>query len=157
MILALDPGTTQTAWLIWDGQRAIEYGINPNIDILSILDAKRAYMGIENLVIEQVASYGMAVGAEVFETVFWYGRFAERWRRLGGTFELMPRKDVKMNLCNSNKARDSNIWQALVDRFGAVGTKKNPGLLYGIKSHERAALALAVTWWDLREQETDGK
>jgi hypothetical protein len=42
---------------------------------------------------------------------------------------------------------------ALIDRFGgserAKGTKKAPGPLLAIKSHEWAALALAVTWWDL--------
>jgi hypothetical protein len=30
----------------------------------------------------------------------------------------------------------------------AKGTKKAPDPLIGLKSHEWAALALAVTWWD---------
>ena len=29
------------------------------------------------VVIEKIESYGMAVGAEVFDTVLWAGRFAE--------------------------------------------------------------------------------
>jgi hypothetical protein len=29
------------------------------------------------------------------------------------------------------------------------GTKKNPGLLYGVSGDVWAALALGVTWWDL--------
>src|SRR5690606_4735562 len=66
------------------------------------------------------------------------------------------RKDVKLHLCGSPRAKDANIRQSLLDRFGpgkekAVGTKQNPGPLYGVKSHMWAALAVAVYWWDAEE------
>ena len=97
------------------------------------------------VVIEMVACYGMAVGAEVFETVFWIGRFWEIARRDIGVTRLY-RKDVKMHLCNSMRAKDGNIRQALIDKLGAPGTKKNPGPTYGIKADIWAALAVAVTF-----------
>ena len=58
-----------------------------------------------------------------------------------------------MHLCGHPRAKDPNIRQALLDRFGpgrekALGTKKAPGALYGIKGDEWAALAVAITWWD---------
>ncbi len=71
---------------------------------------------------------------------------------------LLKRFDVKLHLCGNARAKDTNIRQALIDRFGgiegkskAVGTKKAPGPLYGCKSHMWAALAVAVTWWDTHQ------
>ena len=55
-----------------------------------------------------------------------------------------------MHLCGSAKAKDSNIRQAIIDRYGGdpkrcIGTKKAPGPLYGISADQWAALALALT------------
>jgi len=99
-------------------------------------------------VIEQIAAMGMAVGAEVFETCFWSGRFAEAW---GGSFERLKRHEIKMHLCGNMRAKDANIRVALMDRFGgsqSVGKKKTPGPLYGIAGDQWSALAVAVTWFD---------
>jgi hypothetical protein len=98
-------------------------------------------------VIEKIESFGMAVGAEVFETVFWSGRFAQA---LGGDFHRIGRKDVKMHLCHSMRATDANIRCALIDKFGgkdaAIGRKANPGPLYGISKDCWSALAVGITW-----------
>ena len=100
--------------------------------------------------IEMVASYGMAVGAEVFETVFWIGRFWEIAKT--NNKQLIYRKDEKMNLCHTMKAKDSNIIQALVDRFAfgiqnkGKGTKKNPGWFYGFSKDIWQAYAVGVTY-----------
>lgn len=84
-------------------------------------------------VIEMIASYGMPVGKEVFDTCVWIGRFAERMLRFQvNEVYYIYRKDEKMNICHSMKAKDSNIRQALIDRFGEVGTKKNPRLVLWI-------------------------
>ena len=59
----------------------------------------------------------MAVGAEVFETVHWSGRFTEAlWPT---PVVQLPRRAVKLHLCGSARAKDPNIRQALLDRFGA--------------------------------------
>lgn len=129
--------------VLWDG-RLLAKEIQNNSDML--LTAKE-WCGPPwpTMVIEQMACYGMAVGKEVFDTVFWSGRFAQAY---GGCHLLKPRGEVKMHLCHSMRAKDANIRQALIDRFGPVGTKNNPGVLYGIKSHLWSALALAVTVHD---------
>ena len=97
-----------------------------------------------------IASYGMPVGAEVFSTCLWIGRFIEKWVTFTCLPEpqLIPRGDIKLHLCRSLRAKDANVRQALIDRFGAPGTKKAPGALYGVTSHCWAALALAVCAFD---------
>ncbi len=84
------------------------------------------------LVIEMIASYGMPVGKEVFDTCVCIGRFKEIALLKNKEVKYIYRKDEKMNICNSMKAKDSNIRQALIDRFGIVGTKKNPRLVLWI-------------------------
>lgn len=149
MVLAIDPGTRESAWVLYDGARVIDHDIEENAELLERLRVIEM-REIPAVVIEQIESFGMAVGREVFDTVFWTGRFFERARGKG---ERMPRRTVKLHLCGSVKAKDQNIRQALLDRFGgapAKGTSKVRGPLYGIRSHEWAALAIAVTWWDQR-------
>lgn len=145
-VYTIDPGSEASAWVRYDGTRVLDHGKAANDVVLQNVER----LDVDVLVIEEIVSYGMAVGREVFATVFWAGRFAQacpasvRW-------ELMPRKAVKLHLCGTVKAKDANIRQALVDRFGgskAIGLKASKGPLYGIRADEWSALALAVTWKD---------
>lgn len=138
--LAIDPGTTESAYIVWDG-RMIRGGMMENAQLLAEI---RGGLGAskDNAAIEMVASYGMPVGKETFETVLWIGRFYERLHEVVPT-ELIYRKDVKIHLCGSMKAKDGNIRQALIDKHGAPGTKKAPGKTYGISGHIWQALAVA--------------
>lgn len=144
-ILAIDPGPTQSAYVIWDGARKGNAEILSN-DLMAMLVNGCAQQGdIDHMVIEKVACYGMAVGAETFETCVWTGRFIQAWDSVReGEQGRLTRLDIKVHLCKSAKAKDANVRQALIDRFGIPGTKKTPGPLYGITSHCWAALAVAV-------------
>lgn len=147
-ILALDPGPTQTGYCRYDGARVLDCGVLPNADMLALVLCAPA----DRLAIEMIASYGMAVGREVFETCVWIGRFQQAWHKPEAV-ELVYRKDVKLHLCGTTKAKDPNVRQALLDMFprtggGAtpqVGTKKQPGPLFGVSSHVWPALGVAVT------------
>ena len=150
MILAIDPGNEKSAYVMMDGKlRPLYSGIADNGDVLTIIEET----GCTHMAIEMVASYGMAVGATVFETVFWIGRFYEQARANDHIvyIEKVYRKDVKMNLCQSMRAKDSSVRQALIDRFGVVGVKKNPGWFYGFKKDIWSAYAVGVTYWDMKE------
>ena len=142
-IIALDPGTTQSAFVVWDGDLIIAKGIEKNEVLNSRL---RDWGGLMfPMVIEQIRCYGMPIGQTTLDTVFWSGRFWESWK---GDRHLMPRLEVKKHLCHNGSAKDSNIRQALIDRFGPPGVKESPGLLYGVKKDIWAAMAIAVTWMD---------
>jgi len=141
MLLAIDPGNIESAFCwVDDDLQPNEFGKVKNKDLLEIIYSSEP----ELVVIERIASYGMAVGKEIFETCEWVGRFTEaaNW---AGTAAYVYRKDVKMALCGSTRAKDSNIRQALIDRYGEVGTKKNPGWFYGFKGDIWSAYAVAVT------------
>lgn len=152
MILAIDPGYEVSAYVVFDGLHVLKHGIENNTIMLPILRTLLEPVGPNAVtVIEQIESFGMAVGKEVFETVFWTGRFYQV-AQFFAPCTRMPRRTVKLHLCGSARAQDSNIRVALMDLFGgskiAVGRKAQPGPLYGIKSHEWAALAIAVTYFD---------
>lgn len=151
-ILAIDPGTTKSGLVLWSGFAA-QSGVLDNRQVIDLVGEWGASGTGDHLAIEMIASYGMAVGKEVFETCRWIGRFQERWHaHTGLEAELVYRKDIKMHLCGSPRAKDTNIRQALIDRYGKPGTKSNPGVLYGVKSHAWAALAVAIYTEDKRSR-----
>lgn len=158
-ILAIDPGSVQSAWLLLVDGRPERWAKEPNEQVRDRLrwDLNASHVpemdgfDADVVVIEKVESFGMPVGVEVFDTVFWSGRFAEAAIANDLTVERLGRKAVKVALCGTTKAKDANIRQALIDRFGgpdAIGRKATPGPLYGISADVWSALAVAVAWQD---------
>jgi uncharacterized protein YlaI len=148
-VLAIDPGPLESAYAVVDSECApIVFGKVPNIELLDALPelAQLSSRGA----IEMIASYGMAVGADVFETCVWIGRFAQVLDQERLITERVKRNPIKVHHCHSSKANDSNIRQALVDRFAygqpnhGKGTKSAPGWFHGFHSDIWAAYALAV-------------
>lgn len=162
IIIGIDPGPTESAYCF------LHYAANPmkvmatskvrNPELLSML---RAYDNWDynikirdpHIAIEMVASYGMPVGKEVFETCLWIGRFVEAWEQVeANDYELIYRKTICAELCGSAKAKDANIRQAIIDLFPAtgggkvpqIGTKANPGPLYGVSGDCWSAIAVAI-------------
>jgi hypothetical protein len=143
-IFAIDPGTTESGYALWDGAKILDFGKTGNENIKLHL----ATMDFDIAAIEMIASYGMPVGKEVFETAVWIGRFSEICELKNKANKLVYRRDVKLHHCGTSRAKDSNIIQALKDRFGDKGTKKNPGITYGMKKDAWQAFALAVYFYD---------
>lgn len=150
-LLAIDPGSSESGWVLIDAAtcRPLEFGKTSNEALVHSL--RTGALGpAEHAVIEMVASYGMAVGAEVFETCVWAGIFAEALRSRGVVAEFVKRLPVKVHHCHSSKANDANIRQALVDRFApgernhGKGTKAAPGWFFGFHRDIWQAFALAV-------------
>jgi hypothetical protein len=126
--------------VLWDGETVHCKGIVNNIDMRTLL-VSRDLMPYDIVAIEMIACYGLRVGAEVFDTCVWIGRFIEC---VEGTapVKLVFRSQVKKHLGCAN-GKDKDVRAALIARYGEPGTAKNPGRLYGISSHLWAALAVA--------------
>ena len=150
-ILAIDPGTTQSGYVvIKDGNpKPVESGVIPNGQLLNMVSEIEP----EIVLCEWIESYGMSVGKSVFETCHFIGRlYLTAIYYQVHDFHHIGRKAIKMHHCNSMRAKDANIRQTLIDKYGKPGTKKAQGATYGIKSHAWSAYALAMYY-----VETGGK
>ena len=156
-ILAIDPGNIESAYVIIDHKtyepEQYDFGKVDNEELMRMIEVINLY-DVKRAVIEKIASYGMPVGEEVFDTCIWTGRFVQALDERNIPTELVKRYEVKINLCHDTRAKDANIIQALVDRFtpGASnrgkGTKQAPGWFYGFKADIWQAYALGVTYID---------
>lgn len=151
-LICIDPGPEESGFVFLRSGVVEDAMTAENRHIRAIVIASAGMC--DALAIEMVASYGMPVGKDVFETVLWVGRFDELWfSKKRERAALIYRKDVKLHLCGTPRAKDANIRQALIDRYGpgkdkAIGKKASPGPLYGVKKHAWAALAVGVTHLD---------
>lgn len=153
IVLAIDPGNKQSALVLYDT-------IKSSVIDKCKIDNEEArlrvkYAVADHLAIEMAESFGAKVWGQVFTTVLWTGRFVEAWSK---TFTLVTRREVKMHLTNSAKAKDSQIRNCLIERWGgkdtAIGNKMTPGPLKGITADCWQALAIAVTYSDLSAHNT---
>lgn len=148
-ILAIDPGSEKSAWVLFEGWLPKRFGIEENeLVVCDVLPRfKRAG---RVLAIESMHAMGMPQSQDVLDTQFWAGRFAQAW---GESFLKILRREVKLHMCANSRAKDANIRQAVIDRFpptgdgktGQIGTKKQPGPLYGVSKDVWSALAIAIT------------
>lgn len=150
-ILGIDPGPTQSAYVLWDSmsEEIKDMGQHPN-DIFRTAVLNLQYSEIVDVcVIEDMAFYGKIMNRESFETLKYIGRLQEIFNK---SHELVYFPDIAMHFCNSRSGvKTSNINAVLVDRFGGKGTAKRPGKLYGVKEHIWSALAVAVFFADMQQ------
>lgn len=155
LIVAIDPGNIQSGYAVvryddHDIVEVIEKGKVDNAEIFSVIDRYHDY----DLAIEMIASYGMAVGREVFDTCVYIGRFLQYAQGKAKDIQYVYRKEEKILLCGSMKAKDSNITQALVDLYApgepnnGKGNKKCPGFFYGFSKDAWSAFAVAVVYYN---------
>ena len=159
MILAIDPGSEKSGWVVLNGEAdPSAFGIDGNEDVLGMLDHNNR---TEELVIEftppyamQTATGGHYVPRQVFDTAFYCGRLAQEWMNLRGELPaLIPRRDVLKHITGKgSRVGDKEVRAALIDRWGgkeqAIGRKASPGPLYGVSSHVWAALGVGLTYYE---------
>jgi hypothetical protein len=146
-VLGIDPGTSESAYVIFDGVKVLEHGYLANAAMKQRLTGNR----YDVLAIERVQFYGKG-GCELTETIEWIGRFDAECEAM-----LILRTKIRAHLCGTSKSGDPEVRAAILDRFGgrkqAQGTAKSPGPLYGIAKHNWAALAVCIVAYDQLERE----
>lgn len=158
MLIAIDPGTTESAYVVLaENYAPLAFAKLANEELCGILGA---YGPMDTIVIERLASYGMPVGREVLETCEWVGHFARIALANGARVEYLYRRDVKLHLCDDSRAGDANIRRALISRFAThdlrtgKGTAKHQDWFYGFAADMWQAYALGVTWMDMEARIT---
>ena len=156
-ILAIDPGTTESAYVLYKEKRLLGFDKVPNHDMLTIIaNVKTSFMAIET-----PRCYGMVTGATLMDTSEWVGIFRHAYG-LDKAYHVYRKsqnytigiESVCMHLCHNNRANDSNVRRAILDRYPATGggktpqkgTKAQPGPLFGVSKDVFSALAVAITF-----------
>jgi hypothetical protein len=142
LIIGIDPGTKQSAYVAWNGQHVFDLATVENWKVVRYL---RTIPHDACVCVENIEPYGMNVGREVLETMFWIGRFYQAARDTVGPKQVsrLPRRAVKKHLGLKPGAGDKDVRAALVRAL-----EHNPIEWYDLRSHQVSALAIAVTWWN---------
>lgn len=156
IICGIDPGTETSGVCVWDTKKQVIVVSDDKLDnrCLGIVnDSGGIWYTIEKYIIEDITCYGMSVGREVFETCKLIGRLQER---LDNTI-VIAKRHIQLHFCNTTRAKDTNIKRVLLDRFGGKGTKKEPGITYGLKDHAWDAFALCIWYEDTQLGNKDAR
>lgn len=133
MILGIDPGTTESAYVLLHKRCIVSSAILPNFELRALLQQLTGYrvMGIEGM-----QSYGLPIGQEVLSTVVWIGRFIEA----SAAPAVWPvfRPAVRAHFVGVAKRgnTDKAIRSLMITRYGKEHTK-------GLVDDEWSALAVA--------------
>jgi len=161
-ILACDPGNMRSAFVVYDASShgVVDKWLLPNSEAINKMRKRIAGSGVDVFVIEMLGNMGAQVGKTTFETAAWAGRFVEAACQLGCSYRMLYRTSIKTMLTNSSRSNDSHVRRAVMERFPmtgggkdpAVGTKSNPGPLYGVSKDLWAALAVAIAYCDVKQE-----
>jgi len=152
IVLGLDPGPANSGLVLYDSDAREVIEARKSISTaaaLALLTEVASKFGIDLVAIERVQSYGIA-GASLLRTAEVGGMLHYCAMREEVKVVWLYRREVLRGLDVTGKGnRDSLVRQRLIeihggDRASAVGTKKQPGPLYGVASHAWSALAVAV-------------
>ena len=153
--LGIDPGPKNSAYTLiqaldMDRIRIVDKGIVPHDQLMLLLDDFTDDLTYEEMLvsIEGMQSFGMAVGASVFETCYNIGEYRLHCKRADMAHRIVFRQTIKLHHCKSVRAKDGNIRQALIDRFGEPGVKAAQGILYKVAKDMWSSTAIAVHSFD---------
>jgi len=148
VILGIDPGPSQSAYVVWDTktQTIVDHGQSDNITFRKNIIWVKDDIEPDICVIEGMAFYGKVMNGESFDTLMYIGRLQEIFE---DNHELVYFPDIAYHFCNSRRGiKTSHINAVLTNRFGGKGTRKQPGVFYGIREHEWSALSAAIFYQD---------
>jgi len=150
IVFGIDPGSRESGIVMLESKNDSDWiikakSMQPNTTAkLIVQDGIQAKGDLKYVAIEKIVSYNKKVGADVFDTVKWVGRFMECWENEPNCTQVkeIPRREAVGHLCEFGKSgSDKYVREALIKRFGKE-------MLGGFTSHTWSALAIAVTFID---------
>lgn len=177
-ILAIDPGTEKSAYVLMDGNYTfMDFGKEPNEFVRRIIEQAS---GLDAVVIEHMepryagggdsTAAGRCVGESSWETAYWIGEFRRTAKARGVPVERIYRREERSTLIPSKRNRlpalpptvprhaDGQIRAALIQRFARFdkengrGTKGRPDVFYGFSGDMWQAAAVGVTWLSRKDK-----
>lgn len=150
IILGVDPGPEKSAYIEWDhiNKKIYNIGIVNNKDFISNCIRYNQFKHNLFLAIEVPKIFGNKVWQQVIDTAFIAGQIVGK---INFPFKKVAPNEWKLHITGKRGANDQLVKQALMARFGPKGTKKNPGKLYGLKTHLWDTLGIAVYVGDTHE------
>ena len=128
--IAIDPGNKVSGWIAYHahehpnpdepgGIHIAKHGVWSNKYLRKLLNLLRNEWAVRDgyVAIEKPFASGMLASNELFDTCMEIGRFKQTWLN-DKTFHEVNRRDVKLHICGQARAKDPNVRQALIDRFG---------------------------------------
>jgi hypothetical protein len=150
-ILAIDPGNFKSAYVVWNPEKQeISYKAIVENDYMITL-IKRNHAAFDMILIEMIASYGMPVGKEIFDTCRFIGELEAYCKVFDARYQLAYRKDVKLHHCGTLQSNDSSIIKALTTKYGEKGKKDKQGLTYGLAADMWQAFAIATYYTEQQD------
>ncbi len=152
-IISIVPGPSESAICELISGQPKGYDCVENNDLVLKIERARKLELYDRLYVQNISMWGRERRGHNLIQI-WTGRFLQaglyQGQIMGG--HLIYSYDVKSHLCNGDKqTTDSTVRQALINRFGAPSTKKNPGLLYGMRHDMWQALGVAITAYETRQ------
>lgn len=153
IVVGIDPGSTQTAICVYTEGKILSCEMHDNQSLIDGMSILQKVTPSEKVFVEDMVSYGMPVGRDVFDTVKFIGKLQLIFEMNGIDHEMVERPDVKKHHCLNRNAKDANVTMALVDRldpkreFGKFGKGKkgSEGPFYGFSGYDMwSACAIAI-------------
>lgn len=172
-IMAIDPGTTESAYVILDDQYQIISADKVGNDVVLSIIADAP--GLDAVIIEDIeprysstdrSAAGAVMGQSTIETIKAFGRFSWQASLRGLMVGSIFRRDERSCLIPTKrnglpplpetapKHADGQIRASLIRRFArhdqerGRGTKANPDTFYNFRGDMWQAMAVGVTWLD---------
>ena len=160
--MSIDAGSVESAYMVFNAGKIVKavqvkhglgapftiagFGKVENSLIHQIIKELAQEGVIDTVVFEFPYPRGMPTSYDEFLMVEWVGRLRRTAELAGLKVCKVWRHREKSCVCGNGRATDSNIRTALIDIYGAPGTKKSPGNTFGITADVWQALAVAHTF-----------
>ena len=121
-VYAIDPGYEQSALVVYDGRTVINHETLPNAQLLEEIGAHQ-HIGDHVLVIEQIASFGMPVGAGLHSEELCLISYQRPVEGCPTYIEHFKEGDaVPSRLCSIHEGNlKQEVQRAVQGLFGAIG------------------------------------